>query len=138
MHISALMAHGQRNKEEEMIGYSLTLPLSPSINHYYQRTGSGGVRISDKGQYFRAEVRNAVVQSKMPKLKGRLCLVVRIFPADRRLSDLDNRLKSLGDSLQHAGAFENDNQIDEWQVTRGPIISGGRIELLIGEISVPQ
>jgi crossover junction endodeoxyribonuclease RusA len=132
------MVHGLRNKRKSMIGYSLTLPLSPSINHYYQRTSSGGVRISDKGQYFRTEVRNAVVQSKMPKLKGRLCLVVRIFPADRRLSDLDNRLKSLGDSLQHAGAFENDNQIDEWQVTRGPIVSGGRIEVMIGVIDAPR
>jgi crossover junction endodeoxyribonuclease RusA len=117
-----------------MIGYFLTLPLSPSVNHYYQRTSHGGMRISDKGQYFRAEVRNAVVQSKMPKLTGRLCVVARIFPADRRLSDLDNRLKSLADSLQHAGAFENDSQIDEWQVTRGPIVKGGKIEILVGEI----
>ena len=117
-----------------MIGYSLTLPLSPSINSYYQRTKSGGLRISDAGQAFRVDVRNAVVQSKMPRLKGRLCVVIRVSPRDRRLQDIDNRIKSCLDSLQHAGAFENDEQVDELQVTRGPVIPGGRIEILIGEL----
>ncbi len=120
-----------------MIGYSLTLPLSPSINSYYQRTKSGGLRISDAGQAFRVDVRNAVVQSKMPKLKSRLCLIVRVFPRDKRLQDISNRIKALEDALQHAGAFENDEQIDDLQVTRGPIVSGGRIEILIGELNAP-
>lgn len=117
-----------------MIGYSLTLPLSPSINSYYLRTKNGGIRLSDAGQIFRAEVRNVVVQSKMPKLAGRLCIVMRVFPRDKRLQDIDNRIKSCLDSLQHAGAFLNDEQVDDLQVTRGPIVSGGRIEVMIGEL----
>lgn len=121
-----------------MIGYELTLPLSPSINSYYLRTKSGGVRVSDAGQIFRVDVRNAVVRSKMPKLKGRLCIVMRVFPRDKRLQDIDNRIKSCLDSLQHAGAFENDEQVDEITVTRGPIVQGGRIEVTIGEIDAKQ
>ncbi|MBP7647912.1 MAG: RusA family crossover junction endodeoxyribonuclease [Comamonas sp.] len=117
-----------------MIGYSLTLPMGPSINSYYLRTKTGGVRISDKGQIFRAEVHNAVVRSKMPKLTGRLCVVMRIFPSTKRLQDISNRIKAAEDALQHAGAFVNDEQIDDLQVTRGPVVPGGRIEVLIGEL----
>ncbi len=120
-----------------MIGYSLTLPLGPSINSYYKRTminGKRGQRISDEGQAFRVEVRNAVVRSQMPKLTGRLCVVMRVSPRDKRMQDIDNRIKACLDSLQHAGAFVNDEQVDDLQVTRGPIVSGGRIEIMIGEL----
>lgn len=121
-----------------MIGYFLTLPLAPSVNHYYQRTKGGGMRISDKGQFFRAEVRNAVVRSKMPKLTGKLCVVLRVFPRDKRCTDLDNYCKATLDALQHGGAYENDGMIDDLQVTRGPIVTGGRIEVLVGEIDAPR
>lgn len=124
-----------------MIGYSLTLPLGPSINNYYKRTminGKRGQRISDDGQIFRVHVRNAVVQSKMPKLEGRLCLVVRVYPKTKAKTDISNRIKALEDALQHAGAFLDDEQIDDLQVTRGPVTPGGKIEILIGELNVPQ
>ena len=121
-----------------MIGYSLILPMAPSINHYYLRNRSGGVRVSDEGQAFRKEVWLAVKQSKMPKLLGRLCLVIRVCPRDKRKTDIDNRVKSIFDALQQAGAFENDEQIDDFQVLRGPIVRGGRIEILMGEIDAKQ
>jgi crossover junction endodeoxyribonuclease RusA len=117
-----------------MIGYELTIPIAPSVNHYYQRTSGGGMRISDRGQFFRAEVRNAVVRSKMPKLTGRLWVTLRVFPPDKRARDLDNFCKAALDALQHGGAFENDGLIDDLQVTRGPIVPGGRIEVILGEI----
>lgn len=117
-----------------MIGYSLILPLSPSINHYYKRNSNGGVRVSDAGQAFRKEVWAAVKQSKMPKLTGRLCLVVRVFPRDKRMQDVSNRIKALEDALQAAGAFVNDEQIDDLHVTRGAVVPGGRLEIMLGEI----
>ena len=119
------------------MGYSLTLPLSPSINSYY---GAAGNRryIKAAGVAFRAQVVLAVALAKMPKLTGRLCLVIRVFPRDKRASDLDNRVKSLQDALQHAGVFEDDSQIDDLSVTRGMIVKGGRIELMIGELDVSQ
>lgn len=117
-----------------MRGYELTLPLGPSINHYYLRNGNGGVRVSDVGQAFRREVWLAVKRSKMPKLRGRLAMVVRVHPGSRRLQDISNRVKPLEDALQQAGAFENDEQIDDLRVLRGGIVKGGAIEVLIGEI----
>jgi len=117
-----------------VIGYSLILPLGPTINHYYLRNRNGGVRVSDSGQAFRKEVWVAVKQAKVPKLKGRVCLIVRVFPRDRRLTDISNRIKALEDALVHAGAMEDDEQIDDIQITRGSIVPGGRIEVMIGEI----
>jgi len=117
-----------------MIGYSLVLPLSPSVNHYYQRNKGGGVRVSDRGQAFRKEVWAAVKQSKMPTLSGRLCVVLRVYPRDRKTVDIDNFAKAVLDALQIAGAFVNDSQVDELTLTRGSVINGGRIEALIGEI----
>lgn len=118
--------------------YSLTLPLPPSVNHYYLRNKQGGMRVSVEGEDFRWQVMQAVRQSKMPKLKGRICLVARIFPKDKRITDIDNRIKALQDALQIAGAFENDSQIDELHIMRGAIVSGGRAEVLIGEILAKQ
>lgn len=117
-----------------MIGYSLILPLGPSINHYYQRNRNGGVRISEEGEAFRKEVWAAVKQSGMPKLLGRVCLIVRVFPRDKRTQDIDNRIKATMDALQHAQAFENDSQVDELKVSRGSIVPGGRMEIMVGEI----
>lgn len=117
-----------------MLGYSLTLPLSPSINHYYKVNRSGGRRLSEEGEAFRWQVVAAVKAAKLPKLAGRLCVVIRVCPRDRRKQDIDNRIKACLDALQCAGAFENDEQVDELQVSRGPIVPGGRIEVLLGEL----
>lgn len=120
-----------------MISYELTLPLSPTINTYY---GSAGNRryIKPAGVAFRQEVALRVRLSKMPCLTGRLWLSIRVFPRDRRMQDISNRIKSLEDALQHAGAFVNDEQIDHLEVDRGPVTPGGRIEVMIGELSAKQ
>ena len=121
-----------------MIGYSLILPLGPSDNNYYKRNRDGSVRVSDAGQAFRREVWLAVKQAKMPKLKGRLAMVVRVCPRDKRKIDINNRLKALGDALQAAGAFEDDEQLDDSRALRGAIVSGGRLEVMLGEIDAKQ
>lgn len=120
-----------------MIGYSLTLPLGPSDNSYY---GSNGNRryIKPAGLAFRQEVALAVKQSKMPKLKGRLCVIARIYPKTKALTDVANRAKALCDALMLAGAFEDDSQIDDIQFIRGPVVTGGRCEVMIGELSVQK
>ena len=116
-----------------MIGYSLILPLGPSDNSYY---GANGNRryIKPAGIAFRQEVALAVKQSNMPTLKGRLCVVARIYPKTRAVTDVANRAKALCDALMLAGAFEDDGQIDEIQFLRGPVVPGGRCEVMIGEI----
>ena len=42
----------------------------------------------------------------------------------RRRRDLDNILKSLLDSLTHAGVWEDDSQITDLRIRKGPHIAG--------------
>lgn len=116
-----------------MISYSLTLPLSPTINTYY---GSAGNRryIKPAGVAFRQEVALLVRLQKLPKLTGKLWISMRVCPRDKRVQDIDNRAKALLDALMHAGLFEDDSQVDYLEIKRGSVVSGGRIELLIGEV----
>ena len=117
-----------------MIGYSLTLPLGPSINHYWRKKKGGGFFISEEGVAFRKEVWLAVKQAKVPTLSGRVCVIMRVFPRDKRKIDLDNRAKACLDALQKAGVYADDEQVDELNISRGSIIQGGRMEVMVGEI----
>jgi crossover junction endodeoxyribonuclease RusA len=119
-----------------MIAYTLILPLSPSINSYYKASGNRRY-ISEAGQRFRKDVAKLVKEAGVQKMTGRLWLTVRVHPRDRRLQDIDNRIKSLQDALEVAGAYDNDEQIDDLRVLRGPIVSGGRMEVMIGVIDAP-
>ena len=57
-----------------------------------------------------------------------------VFPPDRRRRDIDNLPKAVLDSLEFAGVFENDSQVDRLLVLRqGVEAPAGRIELLIEE-----
>jgi crossover junction endodeoxyribonuclease RusA len=49
------------------------------------------------------------------------------FPPDRRRRDLDNLLKALLDSIEHAGVYEDDSQIDLLVARRREPLAPGRI-----------
>lgn len=132
---------------------SLTLPLPPSMNSYWRSAttkpkqfGRGmrlaqkamspiTVYISEKGQQFRTEVIAEVLQARAnKKLTGRLQVDLVIHPADRRVQDIDNRIKATLDALTHAGVYADDSQIDRLIVCRGEIIKGGQCQVLITEL----
>lgn len=131
----------------------LTLPLPPSMNSYWRSATTKPkqfgsrmrlaqkpmspitVYISDKGQKFRTEVIAAVLQARAnKKLTGRLQVDLVIHPADRRVQDIDNRIKATLDALTHAGVYADDSQIDRLIVCRGEIIKGGQCRVLITEL----
>ena len=113
-----------------MMEILLELPFPPSINHYYKtvRTKSSiKIYIGEDGLRYREEVMSLVVQHKqktgnpyqIPYFKDeRLSLEAHVFPFDKRKRDLDNLMKALLDSLQHAYVFKNDNQIDSLLIER--------------------
>ena len=111
----------------------LNLPLPPSINSYW---GFSGHRrfINKAGVAFKEAVAEYVAEYRIPKLgNARLEIHVTLYPKDKRIQDIDNRLKSLFDSLSNngAGVFDDDSQIDVLLVQRGAIKKGGGCLVMI-------
>ena len=108
-----------------VIGIDMTLPWPPSMNSYYGSDRTGRKWVSRRGVDFR-EVTKKVVEVRFPKpMEGRLALRVAYFPPTRRKYDIDNYLKPLLDALERAGAFENDEQIDQLEVRKSNVCKGG-------------
>lgn len=119
------------NLKKVKTSIALELPWPPSINHYYRHDGQYH-RISEAGHIYRRIVKAAVKKiSRIKPLTQRLSVTIEAHPPDRRARDLDNILKSLLDSLEKAGVFCNDSQIDFLQVQRYPRKAGGRVNVLI-------
>lgn len=100
---------------------TINLPWPPSVNHYW-RNVAGRTLISADGRAYRKAVADHVlIQHAAKRLAGRL--EVRIYAAmpDKRRRDLDNLLKSILDSLTHAGVWIDDSQIDVLSIRRGTL-----------------
>ena len=116
----------------------LTLPLPPTINHYYgYRNGSVRSKyITGEGKTFRHHVAlEVMIANARDKFKdARLALDV-VLNLKTRAGDIDNRIKALFDALEHADVFDNDRQIDEFHVRRGRTMKQGRCLVRIWECS---
>lgn len=113
----------------------LELPFPPSVNTYYRR-GAHATYMSKAGREYKQAVAEYIASGDFPKMGDkRLCVSMVIWPRDRRVFDLDNRLKSVLDSIQDAGLFHSDSQVDELCIYRGSqIVPGGSIKVMIEEI----
>jgi crossover junction endodeoxyribonuclease RusA len=112
---------------------SLTLPLPPTINHYYGQRRNGGRFIKPAGEAFRKAVAEIVAEAGHKTLEGRISLFAAIYPANRIKQDLDNRSKALQDALTHAGVWLDDEQIDELHLIRKEVVRGGLVKVVITE-----
>lgn len=117
---------------------ALTLPLSPTINHYYGQSRFKGRFIKPAGIAFRDAVIEIVIAAGYAVITGRVHLMVAIHPATKRKQDLDNRIKSLQDALTHAGVWLDDEQIDVLHVERREVMKGGLMRVVIFELDKQQ
>ena len=114
----------------------LMLPLAPSVNTYY-RYVNNRVMTSKKGRAYRKEIAAIVAAGRLKRFgDARLSIAITMHPPDRRRRDLDNVLKCLLDSLQHAGLFKDDSQIDKLSIERGERIKGGMLNVKITALEV--
>ena len=104
---------------------ALTLPWPPSVNHYWGQRGHRKY-ITARGLAFREQVAESVAESGAHAGTGRLSVFVSLFQPTRRKCDIDNYMKALIDALQHAGLFEDDEQIDRLEIVRMPPTKGGK------------
>ena len=70
---------------------------------------------------------------RKPPMGGRIALAMDAFPPDKRVRDIDNLMKPTLDSLQHAGVFFDDEQIDILIGRRREVVKGGRLDVRINE-----
>lgn len=112
---------------------NLTLPLPPSINHYFARNGNR-TYLPAKVKEYRKQVAEIVAAAGHATLDGRLAVFVAVHPATRAKTDLDNRAKGLQDALTHAGVWLDDEQIDSLHLVRREVIKGGQVKVVITEI----
>lgn len=123
----------------------LMLPIPPSVNHYWDyrlmRPKHGGRAMpmkytTAKGKAYQKHIAEIALERGFRFLTTkRLRMDVVVCFADRRTSDLDNRLKVLLDSMMRAEVFDDDGQIDDLRIRRGPLMAGGRVIVSLWEIS---
>ena len=115
---------------------SLMLPYPPSANSYWYRSGKN-IFINKKGREYRRTVSALLAYWRIPTFPrdAKVKVTVIAHPPDRRKRDIDNILKCLFDSLERGGVFYDDNQVEEMEVTRGDVVSGGLVEVTIEDIN---
>lgn len=116
----------------------LKLPFPPSVNTYWRAPNKGPLKgrhlISKAGRKFRSEACAAIIDQlrRLPKPSTEPAAVeILLYPPDSRNRDIDNYNKALLDSLTHAGVWEDDSQVKRLLVEWGPVVKGGRVEIMI-------
>jgi Holliday junction resolvase RusA-like endonuclease len=91
--------------------------LPPSVNAIWRFTKAGKMyRTAEYMTFLRGEAWNLVPQlNNQHKFVGPVYITVAMR-RPRSNSDLDNRIKGLGDLLQYVGAIDNDKNVDGWNV----------------------
>lgn len=112
------------NSSSSVKGIVLHLPWPPTANTYW-RHSRGRHYISPKGVSYRDEVdvKARIFAGLFPKT-SKLSVHIDAFPPDNRRRDLDNLCKCLLDSIQKAGVYEDDFQIDMLSLKRQPLKEG--------------
>ena len=109
----------------------LILPFPPSMNTYW-RNFRGRTVLSKAGREYKVKVAEYVVENNVPKYgESKLKITMILQPKDKRKIDIDNRIKCVLDSLQEAGVFDDDEQIDVLHIERGEIKKGGGVLVYI-------
>lgn len=123
----------------------IRLPFPPSNNHYlgYRVAGPKGGRqfvqhyLTAEAKQYHVDVQAAVLKrfGQVRATRARLHVVIEVHAPDRRIRDLDNIPKVLGDSLRSSRLIADDSQIDHIEVVRGAVSPPGYLDVTISRIS---
>jgi crossover junction endodeoxyribonuclease RusA len=117
----------------------LELPMPPSANRYWRYVNGKVLKSKQARDYIKTIGDLWMVYKAQKKAKAfgkdqRLQIYIQVFPPNRIRRDLDNLLKVLMDSLEHAGLFTNDEQIDDIRIMRMEIYPGGKMVICLREL----
>ena len=111
--------------------YVISLPWPPSLNHYW-RNHHGRMLLSRDGRQYRDEAALALKLAGVRSFgSARLAVEVEVRPPDRRRRDLDNLGKAVLDALTAGGVYDDDSQIDDLRIVRGPVTAGGEVVVVV-------
>lgn len=123
-----MFSEAEQRKERSVI-YSL--PYPPTVNTYW-RQFRGRTILSARGREFRTEALACILHDGKPRtMTERLRVTIEASPPDNRRRDIDNIVKPVLDALEHAGVYQDDCQIDDLHVKRGPVVKGGDLVVSI-------
>lgn len=142
-----------KTRKELIVG--LILPSPPSANLYWRtmvirlkRPSAKQLRRGEIGKYSALTMPSREAKEYIKLLKERIeskglnfhsrapiRLSVVVCMATNGRADIGNRIKILEDALQEAGVYEDDCQIVELHVERGPVIKGGRVIVNVTEVT---
>ena len=114
-----------------MTQVTIRLPYPPSVNTVYRHAVRGKHSVmfmTDRGKDYKKQVEAHVRSAVVDRFgDARLSMLVHVYPPDRRKRDLGNLDKVLCDSLQGAGLFKDDEQIDDVRYIRKEVTKGGAV-----------
>jgi crossover junction endodeoxyribonuclease RusA len=85
-----------------------------------------------KAKAYKMAVQDYIAEYRVPKLgDAKIALIVWAYPPDKRKRDISNLLKIIEDSLQDAGVFNDDFNIDFIEIKRGEIKKGGGLVVML-------
>lgn len=106
----------------------LVLPWPPSANAMYRRGSSGGVHSDHRVLSFRRAVATTVLVTfgRWDAISMPVAVRVVLNPPSLRRWDVDNRCKCLLDALTKARVWEDDQQVHDLHILRGPMTKRGQ------------
>ena len=113
---------------------NINLPWPPSVNSLYRINRRSRIFKSKKAVDYTATVGWTLKRAGFEGFgMSRVEIDILACPPDRRKRDLDNIQKALLDSLQEAGLFKDDCQVDKITITRGKVIKKGNVFIQVKE-----
>ncbi len=116
----------------------IQFPYPPSVNRAYRVFNGRILKSKAFRDYSRTISHEVLCHGQFEDIRNlsnkRLKVEIWAYPPDRRKRDLDNLGKVLLDSLQTAGVFLDDSQIDDLRFRRGEVTKPGYVVVNIANM----
>ncbi len=112
----------------------LDLPWPPSVNKMYANVRGRKVKTKEARAYQKEVATICRCSGVSRDFEGAIKVTIEAYPPDRRRRDIDNILKSLLDSIQSGGVYNDDSQIIELFIRKNPSDEVGRVNVFVEEI----